>query len=148
MLKKKKNNKGFTLIELLVVIAIIGILAVVAVPSLFKNINKAKASDAVSYINAVKTSAISEYASTQPTVPNPEEVLKSVEGTPDCIAEKDGKPLVTIGENAGKDKLTLNVTLSSADIASAVKKQLGSAATLGSDKTTVTVDVANLETTN
>ena len=43
MLNKKKNNKGFTLVELLVVIAIIGILAVVAVPSLFKNVNKAKA---------------------------------------------------------------------------------------------------------
>ena len=42
MLNKKKNNKGFTLVELLVVIAIIGILAVVAVPSLFKNIEKGK----------------------------------------------------------------------------------------------------------
>ena len=40
--KKKKNNKGFTLVELLVVIAIIGVLAVVAVPSLFKQIDKAK----------------------------------------------------------------------------------------------------------
>ncbi len=39
---KKKNNKGFTLVELLVVIAIIGILAVVAVPALFKNIEKGK----------------------------------------------------------------------------------------------------------
>ena len=42
MLNKKKNNKGFTLVELLVVIAIIGVLAVVAVPALFKNIEKGK----------------------------------------------------------------------------------------------------------
>ena len=147
MLKKKKNNKGFTLIELLVVIAIIGILAVVAVPSLFKNINKAKASDAVAYINAVKTSAISEYASTQPTVPTTAEVIKSVEGTPDSItvnttAGQENPAIVKSG-----DKLVLNVKLNSKDIASAVTKQLGSAAKLGDDETTVTVDIANLEAT-
>ena len=64
MFNKKKNNKGFTLVELLVVIAIMGILAVVAVPSLFKNINKAHAADAVSYISAYRTAVISEYTTT------------------------------------------------------------------------------------
>lgn len=142
MLKKKKNNKGFTLIELLVVIAIIGILAVVAVPSLFKIINKAKASDAVSYINAVKTSAISEYASTQPNVPTTEEVLKSVEGIPDCIA--DGGSSTEIKQDGSK--IVLNVTLKSADVADAVKKQLGNnVATVSGN--TVTVDIANIDGT-
>ena len=62
MLKKKKNNKGFTLVELLVVIAIIGILAVVAVPSLFKQIDKSKATQVVSNLKAAETEVLSEYA--------------------------------------------------------------------------------------
>ena len=60
--KKKKNNKGFTLVELLVVIAIIGILAVVAVPSLMKNIDKAKSVQVVTNVNALKTEIMSKYA--------------------------------------------------------------------------------------
>ena len=61
MLKKKKNNKGFTLVELLVVIAIIGILAVVAVPALFKNIEKGKVADLESDISAIKSAVLSYY---------------------------------------------------------------------------------------
>lgn len=62
MLKKKGRNKGFTLVELLVVIAIIGILAVVAVPSLFKNIYKAKWSELEADYSAVKSAVLSYYA--------------------------------------------------------------------------------------
>lgn len=62
MKNRKKNQKGFTLVELLVVIAIIGILAVVAVPSLFKNINKAKAADLLADYNAFKSATLSYYA--------------------------------------------------------------------------------------
>ncbi len=58
---KKKNQKGFTLVELLVVIAIIGILAIVAVPALFKNINKAKAADLKADYNAFKSASLSYY---------------------------------------------------------------------------------------
>ena len=61
MINKKKNNKGFTLVELLVVIAIIGILAVVAVPALFKNINKAKVADLESDYSAIKSAVLSYY---------------------------------------------------------------------------------------
>ena len=61
---KKKNNKGFTLVELLVVIAIIGILAVVAVPALFKNINKAKVADLESDYSAIKSAVLSYYTDT------------------------------------------------------------------------------------
>ena len=64
MLNKKKNNKGFTLVELLVVIAIIGILAVVAVPALFKNIEKGKVADLEADISAIRSAALSVYADT------------------------------------------------------------------------------------
>jgi type II secretion system protein G len=66
---KKKNQKGFTLVELLVVIAIIGILAIVAVPALFKNINKAKAADLKADYNAFKSASLSYYTdnNTYPT---------------------------------------------------------------------------------
>ena len=57
----KKNNKGFTLVELLVVIAIIGILAVVAVPALFKNIEKGKIADLESDISAIRSAVLSYY---------------------------------------------------------------------------------------
>ena len=58
----KKNNKGFTLVELLVVIAIIGILAVVAVPALFKNIEKGKVADLEADISAIRSAVLSNYA--------------------------------------------------------------------------------------
>lgn len=61
-MKKCKNNKGFTLVELLVVIAIIGILAVVAVPALFKNIEKGKVADLEADMSAIRSAVLSYYA--------------------------------------------------------------------------------------
>ena len=58
---KLRNREGFTLVELLVVIAIIGILAAVAVPSLFKNINKSKIAKLKSEMNAFELSVNTFY---------------------------------------------------------------------------------------
>jgi type IV pilus assembly protein PilA len=49
----RKKGEGFTLIELLVVIIIIGILAAIALPSFLNQANKAKQSEAKSYVGTV-----------------------------------------------------------------------------------------------
>ncbi|WP_373600391.1 type II secretion system protein [Paraclostridium bifermentans] len=77
-----KNNKGFTLIELLVVIAIVGILAIVAVPALFKNINKAKMADLISDLNAMKTSATLFYAENNRLPETEDELFENMESVP------------------------------------------------------------------
>ncbi|MEM9946343.1 MAG: type IV pilin-like G/H family protein [Cyanobacteria bacterium P01_D01_bin.36] len=50
---KKNANGGFTLIELLVVIIIIGILSAIALPSFLNQANKAKQSEAKTYIGSI-----------------------------------------------------------------------------------------------
>ena len=42
-----KNDRGFTLIELLVVVIIIGTLSVIALPSLFRQVEKSRQSEAI-----------------------------------------------------------------------------------------------------
>jgi type IV pilus assembly protein PilA len=50
---KKKASGGFTLIELLVVIIIIGILSAIALPSFLNQANKAKQSEAKTYVGSM-----------------------------------------------------------------------------------------------
>ena len=53
LLSKKQGNEGFTLIELLVVIIIIGILAAIALPSFLNQANKARQSEAQTYVGSI-----------------------------------------------------------------------------------------------
>jgi type IV pilus assembly protein PilA len=52
-LLNKKDNAGFTLIELLVVIIIIGILSAIALPSFLNQANKARQSEAKTYVGSI-----------------------------------------------------------------------------------------------
>lgn len=84
-----KNNKGFTLVELLVVIAIIGILAMVAVPALFRNIEKAKIADLLADINAIKSSALVYYAETSESITDDKSTPNYSTG--ELLPDRDGK---------------------------------------------------------
>ncbi|MBP5974676.1 prepilin-type N-terminal cleavage/methylation domain-containing protein [Brasilonema sp. CT11] len=53
VIKKKKEDEGFTLIELLVVIIIISILSAIALPSFLSQANKAKQSEAKTYVGSM-----------------------------------------------------------------------------------------------
>lgn len=121
MLNKKKNNKGFTLVELLVVIAIIGILAVVAVPALFKNIEKGKVAELESDISAIRSASLSFYAenSRYPGVTDLLEGTSSNANTTDANDIKNeieslGNPFKSVyaisGTEPGKALLTIDLS--------------------------------------
>ncbi len=143
--RKKKNNKGFTLVELLVVIAIIGILAVVAVPSLFKNINKAHASDAVGYISAYRTAAISEQASGTEGL-DTTKIEGLVEGKPSKAIT--GTIILDTEGTTVKDYMTATFTMTKVEIATYVREQLGADMVQSGNDANVTVKLSKIDKTN
>ena len=48
------NKSGFTLLEILVVIIIVGVLASVAMPQLFRNVERSRATEALASLGATK----------------------------------------------------------------------------------------------
>ncbi|MGF1497721.1 MAG: type IV pilin-like G/H family protein [Elainellaceae cyanobacterium] len=60
-LADKRKEEGFTLIELLVVIIIIGILSAIALPSFLNQANKAKQSEARTYVGSMNRGQQAQY---------------------------------------------------------------------------------------
>lgn len=137
MLNKKKNNKGFTLVELLVVIAIIGILAVVAVPSLFKQIDKSKAGDITATIDSIKAAETAYYADNDVAV-NIDTLVSEdyLDGEPG----KDGKVTYNVTvDNTGKIA-TLTVTIADNYMSEGSLTKLGN--DLGVDASSGTFEIS------
>ena len=70
ILNKKNGEKGFTLIELLVVIIIIGILAAIALPSFLNQANKARESEAKTYVGSMNRAQQAYYLEKTAFAPN------------------------------------------------------------------------------
>ncbi len=58
---KKHKEKGFTLVELMIVVAIIAILAVIAIPMYTGYVKKAKITEALTGIDAIKSAEVVYY---------------------------------------------------------------------------------------
>ncbi|MCG9968106.1 type II secretion system major pseudopilin GspG [Pelotomaculum terephthalicicum JT] len=68
-----RNESGFTLMELMVVIVIIGVLAAIAVPSMVKQVDKAKVKRAMVELKAMKT-AIDVYRAEKGVYPTTSQI--------------------------------------------------------------------------
>ncbi|MBE9098135.1 type IV pilin protein [Vacuolonema iberomarrocanum] len=88
---QKRENKGFTLIELLVVIVIIGILSAIALPSFLNQANKARQTEAKTYVGSinrgqqayyVEYARFGEQTEVEASVPDTQNYKYAVAGTP------------------------------------------------------------------
>ncbi len=59
--RKRNNNQGYTILELLMVIIVIGILSAISLPSFLSQANKARQTEAKTYIGSMNRAQQAEY---------------------------------------------------------------------------------------
>jgi type IV pilus assembly protein PilA len=83
------SKKGFTLIELIIVVIIIGILAAIAAPMMSANVERAKRSEAIAAMGAIRT-AIRLYYAEQTKWPTAIGDISAYIGTSDLVGPNYG----------------------------------------------------------
>ncbi|WP_455539800.1 type II secretion system protein [Terrisporobacter sp.] len=150
MFSKKKNNKGFTLVELLVVIAIIGILAVVALPTLFKNIDKSKVASLESDISAIKSATIS-YVTDNNVLPEVSEnkgaIVENLGGNLEGLSDPYDA-VYNLSSDSKEGTVTLKITLPEALSETAINKLNNDLGSLGTEKDALKVTNGNAKVTS
>jgi len=110
-LNQQKQDEGFTLIELLVVIIIIGILSAIALPSFLSQANKAKQSEAKTYVGSINKGQQAYY--TEKSQFEEDEISALGIGlqsqTPNYVYTTVGSNATTVVNSEAVSKATANV---------------------------------------
>lgn len=107
LLPQKASDEGFTLVEMLVVIIIIGILSAIALPSFLNQANKARESEAASYVGAMNRAQQAHYVEQAQFGSNLEALDLGISNTGNYTYEVEVDPLesaVSLAKPAGQLK--------------------------------------------
>ncbi|MBE9213950.1 type IV pilin-like G/H family protein [Plectonema cf. radiosum LEGE 06105] len=119
ILRNKKEDEGFTLIELLVVIIIIGILSAIALPSFLNQANKAKQSEAKTYIGSMNRGQQAYFLENSDFTTDVNEVGIGIKTQTELYDYKAAK------KNTGTSVYVVNYSARKAGITAPVKDYLG-----------------------
>lgn len=95
-----KKNSGFTLIELLVVIIIIGILSAIALPSFLNQANKARQSEAQTYIGSINRAQQVEFLEENEFGADLDVLEIGIPAATEDYAYATGEDITALGEDA------------------------------------------------
>ncbi len=100
LISNKQDNEGFTLIELLVVIIIIGILAAIALPSFLNQANKARQSEAQTYVGSINRGQQAHFLEKNAFATDLVSVELGIPAATDNYTYETGNDITSSGTNA------------------------------------------------